>query len=309
MKSKTLPITSGVPQGSILAPTLFQIFINDLLSLPKHFDTHAYADDTTFYISGKENLQKHINQDIASIEQWCLTNKMALNLSKSHFLIINPPQNASIDVIINQHPLAHKKTSTLLGFTLNNVLTWSDHIQTVINKVASNIRLFYNIRHLMNYTTAKTFYYNFIHPHLTYGIHIFYPLTPAKDTLCLYKLQKKALRLICINSTSKQNHLPSTTGLSKQTSILPLPKLALYFSNLVAQKILYNNCPSYLTQPFTTSHSNYLTRNQFKLPSSSAHNKLNLHLLKSFNSLPFELRQIKSNSLFKRKLKTYYLTL
>ena len=83
--SSFLPVTSGVPQGSILAPILFQIFINDLLDLPLHCSVHAYTDDTSFFISNREpsRLQAQLNHDPTLIQKWCEDNLMSLNI-KSH---------------------------------------------------------------------------------------------------------------------------------------------------------------------------------------------------------------------------------
>jgi hypothetical protein len=99
---------------------------------------------------------------------------------------------------INGNSLEQRETSKLLGLTLNDSMTWTNHIQTMSNKISSKLRLFYNIRHLMNFNTARQFYYNFIHSYLIYGLHLYYPMTPIKHTDILFKLQKWALRLISL---------------------------------------------------------------------------------------------------------------
>ena len=209
--SEPLPIVAGVPQGSILAPTLFQIFINDLLHLPKYLSCHAYADDTTFYTSSKDplTLQTYLNHDINLIENWCLANHMVINTKKSHYLLVNPFSSSGINITIHGAPLQQKPTSKLLGFYINDKLNWSDHVQHIFSKMASNLRLFYNIRHLLNFHAAKQFYHNFIHSHLIYGLHIYYLLAPAKLTNPLFLLQERALRLICQHASigkQKRSH-------------------------------------------------------------------------------------------------------
>ena len=149
---------------------------------------------------------------------------MVVNTSKSHFMLVNAPFSLSLAVNINEKLLAQKPTSWLFGFVLNSSLTWTDHIQNISNKIASSLRLFYNIKHLMNFITVKQYYYyNYIHSYLTYGIRIFYPSTPSNSSRTLFILQKKALRLICKDlPKTKDCHLP-TKVISRHTSIMMLP--------------------------------------------------------------------------------------
>ena len=98
--STTLPVSCGVQQGSILAPTLFLIFFYGLLSLPFHSKVHAYADETTFYLSNPNptRLRGLVADDIILIEHWCDSNLVTVNESvpfpsgkstKSLFLILS----------------------------------------------------------------------------------------------------------------------------------------------------------------------------------------------------------------------------
>lgn len=291
--SDLLPVTSGVPQGSILSPTLFQIYINDLLSLPLHSTAHAYADDTSFFISGNDpaQLQAHLDHDISLIQDWCTANAMSLNIKKSHYLMINAPKTCSLTIKIHNYHLQRKTTSTLLGYSINDSLNWGDHIRHIQNKISSNLRLFYNIRHLMNFPVAKQFYYNFIHSYLIYGVHLYYPLSTATHTNPLFLLQKKALRLICKDAAKKYKHRMLPTALATTlTDILSLPKLSEYFASLTAFSIKNKTCPTYLSALFAIPHSTHSTRYQHKLPSSTSHNRLNLYIMNSFNSLPADLR-------------------
>lgn len=306
--SSNLPITSGVPQGSVLAPTLFQIFINDLLHLPLSCSSHAYADDTTFYLADKDpsKLQQIINSDLKLIHNWCKTNRMTLNLSKSHYMVVNPCNAHRFTITIDNQPLEQRSSTKLLGFHVTDTLKWDDHILMISKKISSNLRLFYNIRHLMDVDTSKLFYFNYIHAYLINGIHIYFPLTPFSRTNQLFMLQKKALRLICAD-LRQSNKLLSTNLITGRTNVLPLPQLALYFTCLTAHRIKTGSCPPYLMNPFRPSTTKRLTRYQHKLPSSLHHNRLNLFLTNSFNNLPTTLRSLQYK-LFKQKLKTFLMS-
>lgn len=96
--------------GINLVPTLFQIYVNDPLSLPQHCNVHAYADDTTFFTSSDnpQLLQSQINHDILLLQHWCTINEMELNLPKSHYLLINAPKTSPIHINICGHLLERK---------------------------------------------------------------------------------------------------------------------------------------------------------------------------------------------------------
>jgi len=239
------------------------------------------------------------------IEKWCAVNRMVINTSKSHYLVLNPSSSLSFNITMNQKPLQQRKTTKLLGLTFNDKLSWGNHLQTIETKVSSNLRLFYNIRHLINFNTAKQYYYNFIHSYMIYGLNLYYPLTPVSKTDTLYKLQKQGLRLICKDSVIPNTCKTLSTQLvTSMTNILPLPKLSQYFTCLSAHKILNNNCPTYLSLMFPSATHAHSTRHQHKLTSSSKHNALNLHILKTFNNLSPRLRSLPFSS-FKRNLKSY----
>ena len=153
--STLLPVTTGVPQGLILAPTLFLIFINDLLTLPLNSKVHAYADDTTFYRSNKNPLllQCQINNDFFLIQKWCTQSKMSVNTSKSHYLIVNPKPVFSFSFLFQGTALLERSVTKLLGFTITNDLSWKEHICDIFKKVLKNLRLLFHILHLLDFRT------------------------------------------------------------------------------------------------------------------------------------------------------------
>ena len=141
-----LPTTVGVPQGSILAPTLFQVFINDLLDLPLHCSAHGYADDTCFSFA-HDNLpclQSQLNHDLVLINQQCNNSRMVLNTTKSHYLAFNLPDSFPLSVQLSNQSLLRSTTSKLLGLTINDRLTWHDHLNILFKKRSSKLKLFYN---------------------------------------------------------------------------------------------------------------------------------------------------------------------
>ena len=305
--SSPLPIKRGVPQGSILSPTLFSIFINDLLSLTKHLESHAYADDTVFYgsFSSMTELESQTQTDINSIVSWCHNNGMIINSTKSHYVIKNC--SGPVNLHINNVPLTKLPTSKLLGFVINDRLDWRDHLNTVISKVAQNTRLLIALRHFINKTIALKFYNHFIHSHISYGCGIYYPLAPKKLTNPLITLQKKALKqALQVPRRTPTNHIVTSSG------VLLLPDLSLYANSILAYKTINHLCPRYITEIFfgaTFNKSRYLIRPSSKLPSSLSYNALTQSTVNTYNSLPKSLRTAKNLHTFKSAVKKHLLAI
>ena len=138
-------ITVGVPQGSILGPLLFLVYINGIQSVLKHSRMTMFADDMAFYCheNSPTDLQLKLNADLAAITSWLHDNKLTLNVAKSKFMIIGSRAKLSqfndIALDANNDRLENVTEFKYLGVTINQYLTWHDHIDQLQSKVAKRL--------------------------------------------------------------------------------------------------------------------------------------------------------------------------
>ena len=157
--SPFLFLKSGVPQGSILGPVLFSLYINDLPSIIKHCSIQMYADDVQLYYSTKitEANQSvvRINEDLSNIHSWASKHDLRLNPKKSMCLVVHKkPLNTSkfSKLFIDNSEIQYVERAKNLGLVFNNTLTWKDHICQAIGKVYGMLR---TLRISQSYTPLK----------------------------------------------------------------------------------------------------------------------------------------------------------
>ena len=173
--SDTRFISTGVPQGSILGPLLFTIFINDLPKSSTFFSTRLYADDTSLTASGNDldSLLREINNNLPAVYEWLCSNKLTLNLTKTKFLIFMPRQKESYNLyppltVANVH-FEKSFCVKYLGVYIDCHLTWHDHIDYICGKISKNINIVAKLKHYVSKATLNSVYYSLIYPYLTYA--------------------------------------------------------------------------------------------------------------------------------------------
>ena len=133
IKSTKQRITCGVPQGSILGPLLFLLYVNDLATVSNAFWSVLFADDTSLFISGKdpEVMCDAINNDLAKIQEWLYCYKLSLNVLKTHYMIFTLRNKTAtdLDIKINEVRIERVYETKFLGVLVDSQLTWKQHIE------------------------------------------------------------------------------------------------------------------------------------------------------------------------------------
>ena len=163
-------ITCSVPQGSILGPLLFILYINDLNVCTKDLKFINFADDSTFYAKRKSlsDLAAKINTELHKVDKWLKIIRLFLKVSKSFFTMFSSVSQANLPVLyFKGNNLVHSPTTKSLGILVDNKLNFAQHTRDVCTKVSTGIGVCKKLTLIMPFTVIRELYFTLIYPILT----------------------------------------------------------------------------------------------------------------------------------------------
>jgi Reverse transcriptase (RNA-dependent DNA polymerase) len=260
-------LTISILQGSILGPILFLCFINDLPNCTELL-TLMFADDTAGLSSGPElkPLIQKVNAELQKLSVWFRANKMAVNVSKTKYIIFKPKGKTitldpnegikfnnndingpvdnnkifELERIYDNSPTPQSRSYKLLGVLLDENLSFDQHCNMVCNKLAQSSYIINKVKNMLPRNLLRTLYFSLFNSHLLYCLPL-YSCTANKNLKKITIMQKKVVRAIC---NAKYND--HTEPLFQQLSILPFEKLIMYTKSLLMHSIIHKYGPKSL---------------------------------------------------------------
>ena len=266
--SKLQKISIGVPQGSILGPLLFTIYINDLPISLKFFEYVMYADDTNLFRSDKNinELLNNINQNISQIVEWFFHNRLTLNKNKTQLMIFGPVQYLNYKepykIMVGDQTVIETKTLKFLGIIIDSKLSFKYHINSVSTKITQALGAINRIKYFLPLRSLNLLYNSLCVPHLVYA-NIIWASTYSSLTAPLRIIMKKAMRLI-----TRSKYSDSTEKLFTATNNFDFYRLHKYLSVIFVFKqstgILPEIFKNYYQFGVNKRHNNIIKCNKSK---------------------------------------------
>jgi hypothetical protein len=314
-QSKLDYVKCGVPQGSILGPLLFLLYINDIVMSSDVFKFILFADDTSLFYSHKNKNEATdiLNTELSKISQWLAANKLSLNVGKSKLLIftnqksntqidednLENHENSGIKLFMNGERLKEVEFAKYLGVLIDNKLKWTNQIDAINLKLSKGNGLLAKIRHFVPNSVIRTLFFSFIHPHTDYNL-LNWGMASFTSLESIANKIKKAVRIISF----EDSHSPSIP-LFKKLNILPLVcSIKLRYSKFM-WKLYHGLLPKSLSSYF---HSN--ARTQYSVSESRLASLEKFVLFsgpKVWNEIPIDIRNKTTLCSFSKSLSKHYI--
>jgi hypothetical protein len=299
-------IEAGVPQGSVLGPLLFLIYINDITHVIKNCNIRLFADDTCLFIEVDNHLHAadKLNEDLALITDW--SNKWLVSFSpqKTEEMIITNKGPATHPALtLDNTPIKRVTAHKHLGLTLTNDLSWKTHAYNIGKKAYNCLGLLRPLKFILDRRSLETMYMSFVRPVLEYGDVIWHIPADNRHTLdILEKVQMEAARLV----TGATRRCP-TAALYADVAWEKLAQRRKFHRALLLFKIENNLVPSYLSdlipEPIQArTRYNLRNRNDLQVPFARLETYSQSFFpaaARLWNSLKASTRQAKTVNTFK----------
>ena len=294
----------GVPQGSILSPLLFLLFINDFINCSSILNFNLFVDDTSLYLrkNSLSDLFDTLNHELVKIAAWITSNKLSLNVDKTVYLLFSGRRKIDFCPPVNLFGKQIERVfqTKFLGVVIDDKISWKPHVQSLCKKMSRMIGILHKLGDFLTLPAKKTIYYSLIYPHLQYAI-IFWNGVCRVDFDKLFRLQKAIVRKI--SGASKFAH---TSPIFSELSIVKLAGInRLEMCKFIHHDIRFSNKFNFMSRNmihnYETRFSTYLDLPNFR--SKKSQNSVFYLGLKYYNDLPSNIKCLDDINSFKLKLK------
>ena len=312
--SSFLDVNCGVPQGSILGPTLFLCYINDMAGA-LNCKLSLYADDSALVYSGSDPdiVATFLSQELDTCQKWLIDNRLSIHLGKTECILFGSKRrlNGDIQFEVNLDGQVVQKVTSVkyLGVFVDQCLDFSTHVEGLLKKAHGKLSFLYRNSSFLNLSTRKLLCESLIFSSLEYCSPSWYPGLSARlrDSLSVFK--RKCVRFTL--GYGPRSHVGEHEF--RNLSWMPFSKRVTYFNLLHAYKIRSGCSARYLNQSFTPVpeiHTYNLRQSRFNFSLAHCVSPMGTFIrdaIQDWNSLPAELKAASSLKLFKFRLKRFLL--
>ena len=302
-------VQSGVPQGSVLGPTIFNLYTCEISNVCSDLKCVNYADDTTLYLS-HSNLRTLINTfnySLCNLDRWFKGNRLVLNANKTNCMLINNVNVESLSpVIIDDTPINWVDKIKFLGVIIDNKLNFKEHVNTISSRISRSIGVIRRINNQLTNSVLLKLYYSLIYSHMTYGI-LAWGNSSNFNVNRISRIQARFFKILTVRGC---------TDPIVVYKLLPFSKVYEYSILIKLYKCFMQNNHNYFNAAISNllpDHS-YSTRfsvtAKLLIPNhrlTSTHRSFIISAIYVWNSIPDNLKQISSLKTFKYKVKDYLL--
>ena len=306
-------ITCGVPQGSILGPMLFNIYVNDMIT-SVNCDLFLYADDSTLLVSGKNptDIQNTLSIELNALRGWLEENKLSIHLGKTESILIASKirlaRTDSLTISCGSVAIEAKSKITYLGLTFDSDMSFSSMGNSVIKKVNAKLKFLYRKSAFFGKNERQLLCSALVNPHFEYSCNAWYrsvnanvkhKLQTAQNKMIRYLLNYGCRRHVGFNDFKKSNCLDISARVDYMT-------LNLMFN------IFNNVAPSYMCDIDQISHRHNTRQSDsaYVVPrvKGQGSKSFKFNGSKLWNKLPVNVKHAQQKNRFKKECKTMLMT-
>ena len=315
IRSSLQIVKSGVPQGSVLGPVLFLLFVNDLPLFIKEVYLDLYADDATVHASGKKQnvIELKLQTGTDDFKNWCLSNHMFIHIGKTSLMTAGSRQtvgNISMEIFIDREIIKEVENQKLPGVIIDKTLSWDKQIDAVCLNVTRRITLMKLLSKYLDQSHLNQYYNSYVLPIFDYACLIWGRCTVTNMNR-LIRLQKRAARIVL-----KADFLTPSHIMFNELKWLSFPKRAQYHTCIMMYKTLHGSAPEYMSNLFVKP-SEVHNRNLRSIDNETLripYARTNVYDrsfavtgAREWNALPYDIKRSGSIASFKFNVKQYLL--